>query len=91
MDSDTLYPTSSPAASDTVKIPFPNRLQFCEVDGTDDESSLNGRDKDMSSSKSGKPRASLTVTDTNCRSICPGPQSSLLHCGLPLAAAIPRV
>jgi hypothetical protein len=59
MDSDTLYPTSSPAASGTLKTPFSNRSQFYEADGTDDEVSLNGRPKDTSRSKSGKPQANL--------------------------------
>jgi hypothetical protein len=55
MGSDSIYPTSSPAAGDTLKIPFPKRFLFHEVDETDSEASPDGRDRDKSRSKFGKP------------------------------------
>jgi hypothetical protein len=69
MDSDMIYPTSSPEAVtvvDDIKIPFLNRLQLHEVDETNDKASPNRGDKDTPRSKSRKPKVSLTVTDINC-------------------------
>jgi hypothetical protein len=67
MDSDLNYRTSSPAAANALKIPFLKKFQSSEVDETDGEASLNGRDEDTSSSRSRKPGASLTVTGINHR------------------------
>jgi hypothetical protein len=67
MDSDPIYPRSSPAAVDAFEIPFPRRFLSYEVDGTDDKVSPNGRDGDTSRGKSTKPRVNLTVTNIICR------------------------
>jgi hypothetical protein len=63
MYSGLIYATSLPAAVDALKIPLLKRFQSCEVDETDGEVSRNERDEDTSSSKPGKPQASLTVTE----------------------------
>ncbi len=60
-------PNILPAAVNTLKILFLKRYRSYEVDETDDKVSSDRRDKDASSSKSEKIRASLTVADINLR------------------------
>ena len=53
MDSDPIYPTSSPVAVDATQIPFPKPFQFYDIDGTDDEAF---RDEVPPSGNTGKSR-----------------------------------
>ena len=68
MDSNLIYPTSSPevvAMVDAFNIPSLKRFPSLEVDDTDDEASPDRGDKDTPRSKSRKPQATFTVTDIN--------------------------
>ena len=63
MDSDLIYPTSSPAAVDNLKIPFSKTFQSFEVNDTDDDVSPNERDENTFKGKFGRLQASFIVTD----------------------------
>jgi hypothetical protein len=63
MDSDLIFPSSSPTVAIALKIPFPKEIQSFEAEETDDESSLNRREKGTPRSKSGTSQASLAATD----------------------------
>jgi hypothetical protein len=68
MDSDLIYPTSSPEVVtivDALEIPFPKISQFCEANEMDDKASPNRGDKGTPKCKSRKSWVSLTVTNIN--------------------------
>src|SRR6266849_7909380 len=68
MSSDLIFSSSSPTATDALKIPFPKRFQSFEAKETDNESPPNTRDKGTPRGKSGTFQVSSAVTDINSRS-----------------------
>ncbi len=65
MNSDSIFPSSSPTAADAFNIPFPKRYQSFEAEETDNKSYPNRGDKDTPRSKSGTSQVSLAATDIN--------------------------